>query len=591
MPTFLETLSESHLVAEQAALLRLEADKRRLHLLQRAAETTQLLESDAWASSDPYQGGGASVAGLGSNPNDLFHPGAIGAHSARPGSRRDGGMPPYYRTESDHWRIVEAARVVEAFCPAAVTVLDVLSQFAIHTGFTYSIVEKKKPGDSGTKVNAANASGQGQEDEELAAGTEVAPKSNPTVDAAQEYLDRWLKAVRWNEWETELFRRTRRDGEAFLLLEPDEATGMMGLRSIEPEQVKEPVGLLRVRDDHSFRFGVLTTREDTSKPLSYNVVSQYSDTTDQHVVYDADEVFHLKTEWVDRQAKRGISDFYVNINDFPGVKKLLRYLREGATAQAAIAWIKEHPEGMTPGAMGGTSMITRQGQRESAQYFDGPRTLDVSSGSVYTAGPLGLSGKDSALILVLQAALRNIGARWQMPEGLVSGDASNANMASALVAEAPFVRAMEARQWHYRNAFKRLIERVLESAAAEGRLPEGENLLDKVEVSVEMPPVVPRKAKEETERNAILSDHGILGNSTWSAREDLDRDEELADMEADPIQSPSIMLGMEGGEETMGEAEDDTAAEGGQSDTPKVMKPKHPKVRKASSKQEPSAKE
>ena len=119
-PTYLENLGAQHRAEAETQLL----------LLKR----TQLLEHD-WESADPYHGGQALSAGLGSAPNDLYHPGAIGFHSARPGSRAHGGLPPYYRTEMQHWMIVDAARTVEAFCPAAVTVLDVLCQFAIFTGF------------------------------------------------------------------------------------------------------------------------------------------------------------------------------------------------------------------------------------------------------------------------------------------------------------------------------------------------------------------------------------------------------------------------------------------------------------------------
>ena len=210
-----------------------------------------------------------------------------------------------------------------------------------------------------------------------------------------------------------------------------------------------------------------------------------------------------------------------------------------------------------PAAMGSTGThTTRTGQTMGSVHYDGPTMLDVSAGMKYTAGPLAGTGQSETLIEVLQAALRNIGARWQMPEGIVSGDASNANLASALVAEGPFTRALQTRQWFYRSQYKRLIERVLEKAAIDGLLSEGENLLDKIEVSVEMPPVIARKEKEETERNAILSERGILGNRTWSARENLDRDAEQADMEADPIEPLSMEL--TGG---YGEAEDSTSSE------------------------------
>jgi hypothetical protein len=187
--------------------------------------------------------------------------------------------------------------------------------------------------------------------------------------------------------------------------------------------------------------------------------------------------------------------------------------------------------------------------------MSGPEALTVTANHKYHEGPI---GKSETLIETLQAALRNIGSRKQFPEGLVSGDASNANLASALVAEAPFVRARESEQWFYRLEFIAIIERVLEQAALDGLLPEGENLLDQIEVSVEMPPVVPRKALEETQRNQILNERGVLSTQDWSSREDLDFEEQQQKIAEHPIEPPSIMLGLPDN----GEAEDDTAKEG-----------------------------
>jgi hypothetical protein len=190
--------------------------------------------------------------------------------------------------------------------------------------------------------------------------------------------------------------------------------------------------------------------------------------------------------------------------------------------------------------------------------------LDVKAGMEYTAGPMGL-GERSVLVDVLQAALRSIGARWQMPEALISGDSSNANLASALVAEGPFVRAMSYRQWHYRNAYKAVMERVLDHAAATGLLgAASDTLLDKIEVSVEMPPVIARKADEETNRNAVLFQSGIISKQSWSAREDLDFEEEQANREADEsILSPEEEMQMaadmqNGGDDDQGDESEDT---------------------------------
>jgi len=520
MPTFLESLAQREHVAEQTQLALLQREERVLKRLRDVAKR-QVLE-DAWASADPYTSSTGYAAGLGSAANDLLHYRAIGRHSARPGSRQHGALPPFYFTEEQRRHSVEVARILEAFCPTAVCVLDVLSQFVIFTGFEYRVVPREQDG------------------------------PQDLADEATEFIDKWQRDVDWYSWELELFRRTRRDGEAFLILQPDDLTGSLSLRSVEPEQVKEPQNRsalnrqLGVGGGESWRFGILTTKEDTSKPLGYWVVSQYNDTQQQGVFYEADEVFHLKTEWVDRQSKRGVSDFFCVANDLPGVRKLLRNLREGATVQAAIAWVREHPEGVMPEAMGGSITTTRTGRQAESIQYEGPTILSVPNGMKYTAGPLAGTGQSETLIQVLQAALRNIGARWQMPEGIVSGDASNANLASALVAEGPFTRALQARQWFYRSAYKRLIERVIDHAAIHGLLgPARENILDDIEDNVEMPPVVARKQKEETDRNALLNERGVLSNQSWAAREDLDFDAEQQNIEEDPIEPPSIMLEMD----------------------------------------------
>ncbi len=123
---------------------------------------------------------------------------------------------------------------------------------------------------------------------------------------------------------------------------------------------------------------------------------------------------------------------------------------------------------------------------------------------------------------------------------MISGDASNANMASALVAEGPFVRAMTYRQWWSRTEYKTIMERVLDFAAVRGKIGGArENILDDIEVSVEMKAVLARDPKEETERNATLDQRGVLSLKSWTAREDLDFDVEQQNIEEQPDREPA----------------------------------------------------
>ena len=525
------------------AKLRAERETILLEREVRALKAQQVHEHDPWGSSDPYTS--RQRPGIQTTSNDLFQH-AFGFHTARPGSRRHGSYPPFYRTEMEHWQIVDAARTLEGLCSTAAEVLDVLTQFAIFTGFTYKVVPKNKP------------SPEPMTREDREDGERSTPMPDPLIEGAQAVLDKFIKVNRWYEWEREIFRRTRRDGEAFLYLEPDPVSGLFVLRSVEPEQVKSPQNQGAIKrqlgadSSMSWWYGILTPKDDTSKAEGYWVVSQYSDAQNVGEFIPAEEMLHVKTEWVDRCAKRGVSDFFSVANDMHGTRKLLRNLREAATVQAAIAWIREHPEGMEAGraaAVTNATNINQSGERVPATRYDGPIMLDVPYGMTYTAGPVGGNAKN-VLIQVLQAALRSVGARWQMPEALISGDASNANLASALVAEAPFVRALQTRQWHYKLVYEGLMERVLEYAATTGQLGAGaDTVLDQLAISVEMPPVVPRKLKEETDRNETLHKNEILSRQTWSAREDLDPDEENQLMDEDPPRLPQNGMDQDGDKE------------------------------------------
>lgn len=562
--TFLETLGERDLVAEQNQNLLLKQESAALDHHKRLLETEQLLE-ESWETSDPFQRTRGGDAGLGSNVNDLLQAGSLGRSAAHPGSRRDGGYPPYYFTQEQHRHTIDVARVLESHCPTATTVLDILTQFVIFRGFKYTVVPTKDPEDS---IGEEPTDSEGDSDGEPETRTPGEAVSVPLAKRlakfkkvrlaakVQKFLDRWMRAVRWTEWETEIFRRTRRDGEAFLIMEPDDETGMTGLRTVEPEQVREPQDQTAVNQelrvsgrDASWRYGILTHRDDTSKPIAYWVVSKYGDSEQLGKLYDADEVFHLKTEWVDRTAKRGVTDFFVNANDFPGVKRLLRNLRVGASAQAGIAYVRVHPPGMVPQALGTTA--------PRATIQDGVNVVDVPHGLAYEAGPL--SSDNGALIDVLQAALRSIGARWEIPEGLVSGDGTSTNFATALALEGPFVRAMGSRQWWYSRAYKRCQESVIDRAAIAGEFgTRRENILDDIEISVEMPPVVPRKALEATQQNEILNERGVLSTQDWTSREDMDFEDQQEKIEQHPIKPMQIGIMGEG---MVDEPEDDTASE------------------------------
>src|SRR6202008_1833776 len=102
---------------------------------------------------------------------------------------------------------------------------------------------------------------------------------------------------------------------------------------------------------------------------------------------------------------------------------------------------------------------TRGRKRQDLESYPAGTVLRPSAGMQYKPGPAG-SERNTNFLLVGQYVLRGIAVRWNMPEYLISSDASNANYASSLVAESPFVKAREADQQFYKRHFGSLLWKV-----------------------------------------------------------------------------------------------------------------------------------
>ncbi len=511
--TFLEKLGERDRAAEKVVTEQ-RAVERYI-----AGERFAEVQESAWDTQDPFQTPARQNQSLaGTHPNDLLHYTAASFHAARPGSRRDGDYPPFYRMEQQHWMIVWAARILDGLCTPAINVLDILTEFCIFTGFDYTVLPREMG------------------------------ENKPLVKKAQRVLDDWFEQVNWKSWEREIFRRSRRDGSGICRLDMETDSGLPDLVSVEPEQLREPHnvrslnGRLRISGkDASWKYGILKKKRDTSKVFGYWVVSQYSDAQNQGEFYKADEIWHVKTEWPDRMAAHGVSDFFSVANDMPRTTKLLRSMVDGGTIQALIAYIREAPEGMSPtNISGGFQMRSRQGDTVKGVHMDGPNVLSVSNGYKYHKGPLADKAAAEALIKLLQAGLRGIGIRWQLTEPMISGDASNGGLAAGVVAEAPMVKAMTYRQSHYGNEYRRLCMRILQIAAKIGKLgTDVEDISELLCVAVAMPDVAPRHKAEDAEIDNGAYDRGAMSPQTYTARRGMVFEQEQANKDqAGEIETP-----------------------------------------------------
>jgi len=436
--------------------------------------------------------------------------------------RSGGRTRPIIENEHNLAAVRGTARLLADSVPAAIGVIKNLTNFCIGTGFSYKAISRDQTPTAGVEGLVADV---------------------------QRVVEEFLEDNDWvGDLERELFVRSRRDGEFFLALYP-QSTGRTAARLIEPEQVTEPTDSRALEDwlgvdtPASWTFGIHTEADDVQRVHGYHV--RWNNSGSDWDYLTSQMVEHVKLN-VDRNIKRGISDFYAVRNHLEGVEKLLRNTREGAAVQAAIAFIREHVPGSTSGQIQSLSTTaatasyqqkTNPGTRTRyiSKYEPGT-VLDVSGGMQYKPGPLG-SAHAPNFIAIEQAVLRAIGTRWCMPEYMISGDASNANYSSTMVAESPFVKACQAEQRFYKSRFRRIIWKAIHNAAEVGRFArwnlDFSALRELVDLHVEAPSVAVRDQLSEAQTSEIESRNGILSKRTWSALSGRDYDIERKNLDAE----------------------------------------------------------
>lgn len=437
-----------------------------------------------------------------------------------------GKCSPFFENEMDLAAIRGIARFLAGTTEIAIGALENLTSYTIGNGLTYTIEPK-------------------QENE--------AGKLSPLAALVQEALDESLEANQWvGDKEAEAFRRAHRDGECFIWVR--EYSGQPQILLVEPDYITEPVPSREVEDycgcqpGLEWSFGIASDHCDMERRHAYFVKWPGGAGTDWDVA-PTGEMVHIRLN-VDRGVKRGISDFYAAYVTMERSAKLLGNTLQGAAIQATIAYIKEHVAGTTSDSITSarnarsdfTATFNRPGggsrQVRQEKFFPG-RVIDTT-GTKYHAGPLGQSSAPT-YIDVVQAGLRIVGARWAMPEYMISGDASNANYSSTLMSGGPFDKATQRRQGLYKRHFAEVCWKVLGILASRGKFREHgilslRDLKKVLQVKVEAPAVAVQDRKQEEEIRKLRHDAGILSKKTWAAQAELDFEVELANGAAEKVE-------------------------------------------------------
>jgi len=401
-----------------------------------------------------------------------------------------------YRGESDLAAIRDECRWLAHHHPFALSAIENRVSYVVGAGHNYKV--RPVPG--------------------AALGAEA-------LEACRRELLRWTEEADWPLRQAEMQRRLDRDGEVFLRF--FEADGRLVVRTIEPEQVAAPPGRAEAA------YGIETDPSDAETVVAYWVRRGESDPPRP---VPAAEVQHRKAN-ADRTMPRGVPTLLAVRENLRRVWKLLRNMSTVAGIQAAIAIVRKHA-----GAAAGSiqqyvsNLATLRGDDGTAagknyQQFPPGAIVDTPPGVEYSFPAAGIDA--AKYVAAIQAELRAIAARLQMPEFMLSADASNANYASTMVAEGPAVKMFERLQaemlWHDLAVLRRAL-RVAERA---GRVPPGTT--ERIEIDAEGPIVQSRNRLAEAQADQILMTLGVASPQTVAARHGLNYDQErdLIDRNAD----------------------------------------------------------
>jgi hypothetical protein len=509
--------SKSADLQEQVETLREEQESLLLH------QEIAILESDLKAlraEGSLFESWGSLVDPLDflrDDPDFGFRTGA--SFISQRSDREKGKYRPIFETEAELASIRGAARALYDGFPVAKAAMRNLVSFIIGPGFRF-----KAMGDL-----------------------------PPLVAAVQGVIDEFILRNRWRgRREPETFWRSRRDGETLIALFPEQ-DGKARLRLVDPACLTEPADPRAIEEwlgwtePSDWTFGVHSAADDPERVFGYYV--QWSDNPGDFDYLPVERMQHIKTDTVDASVKRGLSDFYAVQSYLSNAGKLDRNVAIGAAVLSAIIGIRQHAPGTTQGQVQSLLSAARL-YRKTISGSAGTRNLniqqlhpgswlDVGSGMTYHQSPLANQGVGSAFVTIKQALLRTIGSNWCMPEYLISEDASNANYASTLVAESPFIKFCQTQQRWYAPEFAELFWKVLRIACKAGKFQEHgiwvfEDLVAAIDLQVQCPIVEAMDRDKQTNRRKMLHDNAVLSLETWSDEEGYDFAVEQGRRETEP---------------------------------------------------------
>lgn len=327
------------------------------------------------------------------------------------------------------------------------------------------------------------------------------------------FADEFRRVNNWDQLEDEIPTRTWRDGEAFIRYFvheggrlsngnvdratnrtlaklgirgtdlarslPEVTPGMTVIRLVPPDQISDPTG--------NIKHGIVTDREDAQTVLGYCWA------TDGNLrdIIRVDEMDHLKIN-VDSDVLRGRSMLEVLLKRLKEHEQWMDYRLALSMVRSAIA-LQKKVKGATPSQVSAIRDDQEKSRRDSpannrTSKMLRPGTITTSSGIDYEFLTPNIQAQDAQHDG--RSQLLSMAAATGMAEYMFTGDASNANFASTMVAESPTVREFEDWQDTFTAVFTGIHRRMLINAANANAI-EGltEQAAREMEIDIEWPPM------------------------------------------------------------------------------------------------------
>jgi hypothetical protein len=282
-------------------------------------------------------------------------------------------------------------------------------------------------------------------------------------EATIEYWKNWQEANNFDLKSKEIIKRLFRDGDD--IIRWFKINNQNVFRFVDPAEIKP-------KSDGTPTFGIETDPDDYEKIISYHREYKDSNNNNQSEDIPAEEIDHWKI-MVDSDVKRGVSFFQ-------GLGKYITEYEQWLEDRIKINKLRHIWNVVAEPTAGNTNISDLKGKFADTTKnnpLDGEKDKKVTKpGSIlFTKGikwdlkSLNINASDTADDGRAIQLMIAIGTNF--PEYIIRGDASNANFASTMVSESPFVRAMESWQDFVEKIFQTIFKRVIEQGIANGDIP------------------------------------------------------------------------------------------------------------------------